>query len=203
MAQKDVTAAVAALTSDLQIAFKARLLDPGLVTDGATVFPDTGVLGTPVPSVDPATLVGQEIATFDLSADGDSGTVIAVKTAPCRRSPRSGWRGAWSPATSSWPAPVQVKPTRPSSARARSLPGRRPTARQVAVLDADEVRAAIVVKLRWRRPRRSSRDSVDGTSRSGPTGSHDPHARRPARRADRGTARGRPPPASASPEPAP
>ena len=79
VAQKDVTAAVAALTSDLQIAFKARLVDPGLVTDGATVFPDTGVLGTPVPSVDPATLVGKEIATFDLSATA-SGTVTAVKT---------------------------------------------------------------------------------------------------------------------------
>jgi len=77
--EKDVTAAVTGLTADLQAKFTARLADPSLVADGATVFPSTGTLGPATPSVDPASLVGQELATFDLTATA-SGTVTAVKT---------------------------------------------------------------------------------------------------------------------------
>jgi len=142
VAQKDVTAAVAALTSDLQIAFKARLVDPGLVTDGATVFPDTGVLGTPVPSVDPATLVGKEIATFDLSATA-SGTVTAVRTDAVQTVAEQRLAGSVEPGYQLVTGSGQVK-TDPAVVNAGSVSF--PvvaTARQVAVLDADRIRAAI------------------------------------------------------------
>lgn len=79
--QEDVDKAVAALTDQLTAAFNERLDDPDLPGDTATVFPETKALGAPVFGVDPATLVGQEVETFELAATG-SGTVVAVDTDP-------------------------------------------------------------------------------------------------------------------------
>lgn len=82
--QADVDAAVADLTARLVAAFADRLDDPELLPgDTATVFPETQTLGEPVFGVDPASLVGQETATFDLGATSQ-GTVVAVDTAPVR-----------------------------------------------------------------------------------------------------------------------
>jgi hypothetical protein len=79
--QEDVDKATAALTERLTAAFEERLVDPSLPGDAATVFPETKVLGAPVYAVDPATLVGQEVETFELAATA-SGTVVAVDTSP-------------------------------------------------------------------------------------------------------------------------
>ncbi len=57
------------------------MADPSLASNGATVFPATGVLGPTTPTVDPATLVGQEVATFDLGLSA-TGTVVAADSAP-------------------------------------------------------------------------------------------------------------------------
>jgi len=81
--QEDVDGAVAALNASLQEAFAEAIVDPSLVTGGATVFPATGQLGPSTPNADPATFVGQEVATFDLSLSA-SGTVIAADTAPLK-----------------------------------------------------------------------------------------------------------------------
>lgn len=78
--QKDIDAAVAQLGADLQAAFAERMTDPSLAPDGSTLFPETGVLGAPEYTVDPASLLDQEIETFDLGASA-SGTVRAVDTA--------------------------------------------------------------------------------------------------------------------------
>jgi hypothetical protein len=78
---EDVDKATAALTDQLDAAFEERLADPNLPGDEATVFPETKALGTPVFGVEPGTLVGQEVETFDLSAT-NSGTVVAVDTSP-------------------------------------------------------------------------------------------------------------------------
>ncbi len=79
--RKDVEAAVATLTERLTMAFDDRLDDPDLTGSASTAFPETGVLAAPVFSVDPETLVGQEVESFDLAATA-SGTVTAVDTAP-------------------------------------------------------------------------------------------------------------------------
>jgi hypothetical protein len=79
--QEDVDAAVAALGTDLTTAFTEALDDPDLSGSEATVFPETAVLGAPTYSVDPTTLVGQEVETYDLGASA-VGTVIAVDAAP-------------------------------------------------------------------------------------------------------------------------
>jgi len=79
--QADVDAAVEALRAQLAREFEAALGDPPGVPDGATTFPDAAVLGEPVITPDPATLVGQEVASFTLEATA-SGTVLAVDEAP-------------------------------------------------------------------------------------------------------------------------
>ncbi|HEV8402791.1 MAG TPA: baseplate J/gp47 family protein [Candidatus Limnocylindrales bacterium] len=79
--QADVDGALAALDASLHEAFTEAMADPALASGGATVFPETGVLGPTTPSVDPATLVGQEVATFDLGLSAD-GTVVTADSAP-------------------------------------------------------------------------------------------------------------------------
>jgi hypothetical protein len=73
----DVNAATKAIDAKLASGFAERVADPSLVADGTTVFPDTAALGEATYSVDPATLLGKEIETFDLGATA-TGTVLAV-----------------------------------------------------------------------------------------------------------------------------
>ncbi len=77
VAQADLDKAMAALQTQLTTEFAARVADPALAVDGTTVFPETAVLGEPTFSVDPASLLGDEVATFDLGASAN-GTVLAV-----------------------------------------------------------------------------------------------------------------------------
>jgi hypothetical protein len=79
--QADVDAAIDQLTTALDVAFQARLADPTIAASGATVFNDTAVLGEATPTVDPATLVDQEVATFELELAA-TGTVVTVNSAP-------------------------------------------------------------------------------------------------------------------------
>ncbi len=78
---KDVDDALARLDASLRAAFAQALVDPSLAAGGATVFPSTGTLGPTTPTVPPLSLVGQEVATFDLGLSA-TGTVIAADTAP-------------------------------------------------------------------------------------------------------------------------
>ncbi len=77
VSKKDVDAALATLEEDLQAEFQAALEDPAGVPAGATLFPETAVLGESAPSVDPASLVNQEVESFTLGLTAD-GTVLAV-----------------------------------------------------------------------------------------------------------------------------
>ena len=79
--QEDVDAAVAALNASLQEAFQEAMADPAQSAGGATVFPATGQLSEPVPTVSPETLVGQEVATFALGLSA-TGTFVTVDSAP-------------------------------------------------------------------------------------------------------------------------
>ncbi|MDQ2964911.1 MAG: baseplate J/gp47 family protein, partial [Chloroflexota bacterium] len=81
IAQADVDAAIEQLTLQLGTDFDAILADPSRTPGGLTLFLETRSIAAPVPSIDPATLVGQELATFDLTLNS-TGTVIAVDTTP-------------------------------------------------------------------------------------------------------------------------
>ena len=72
---------MAALDASLNVAFTEALASPSLASGGATVFPATGVLGKTTPTLDPTTLVGQEIPTFDLGLSA-TGTVVTADTTP-------------------------------------------------------------------------------------------------------------------------
>ena len=79
--QEDVDAAMVALQAKLADAFQAALAGGAGAPANATVFAETAELGDSTPTVDPATLVGKEVATFDLELTA-SGTVIAVDASP-------------------------------------------------------------------------------------------------------------------------
>ena len=81
IAQADVDAALEALRPQLDEAFAAAVDGGAGAPQGATPFPETAVLGEPAPTVDPATLLGQEIETFELGLRA-TGTVIAVDDSP-------------------------------------------------------------------------------------------------------------------------
>jgi hypothetical protein len=75
--EKDIEAATTALQAALDERFTAAVADPALSADGTTVFPDTADLGAVSYTVDPASLLDQEVETFELGARA-TGTVLAV-----------------------------------------------------------------------------------------------------------------------------
>ena len=81
VSKKDVDVALATLEEDLQAQYQAALENPEGVPAGATVFPETAVLGEPVPTVDPKSLINKEVETFTLGLTAN-GTVLAVDASP-------------------------------------------------------------------------------------------------------------------------
>jgi hypothetical protein len=75
--QADIDAATKAVQDQLRQDFDAKVADPALTSGGSTVFAGTATLGAITFSVDPKTLLGKEVATFDLGVSA-SGTVLAV-----------------------------------------------------------------------------------------------------------------------------
>jgi hypothetical protein len=96
VSKKDVDAALATLEEDLQAEFQAALEDPVGVPAGATLFPETAVLGESAPSVDPASLVNQEVESFTLGLTAE-GTVLAVDSSPVEAIAESALRDAVKP----------------------------------------------------------------------------------------------------------
>ncbi len=81
VSQKDVDAALATLQADLEAQFEVDVEDPPDLPSGTAVFPETGRLGEATPTVDSASLVGQEVETFTLGLTA-TGTVLAVDSSP-------------------------------------------------------------------------------------------------------------------------
>jgi hypothetical protein len=82
--QKDIDRALADLHTKLADAFAADVAAGADAPAGTTLFPETAAIGEAMPTVDPATLLGQEVATFDLGLGAD-GTVIAVDASPVEK----------------------------------------------------------------------------------------------------------------------
>ena len=81
VSQADLDAAAAALQKKVDAAFATAVQEGTGAPAGTTVFPETALLGPSTPSVDPATLLGQEVETFDLGMTA-AGTVLAVDSSP-------------------------------------------------------------------------------------------------------------------------
>ena len=91
--QADVDAALVSLNATLEADLKTQVEDPALAPAGTTVFPETAILGPTTPTVDPASLVGTEAATFDLGLSA-TGTVIAVDEGPVKAIAATHLRGS-------------------------------------------------------------------------------------------------------------
>ncbi len=79
--EKDVAAATAVLTKQLDEQLAAVAPSPPGTPAGAIAYPETARRSEPVPSVPAADLVGQEVATFDLTLTAD-GSVVAADPTP-------------------------------------------------------------------------------------------------------------------------
>jgi hypothetical protein len=77
VAQKDIDRATVTLTQRLNSDLAAVLANPASVLPDVTAFPETKTLTRPVPTVDPATLLGKAMTTFTygLTATGGVTTV--------------------------------------------------------------------------------------------------------------------------------
>ena len=143
VAQEDVDGALEQLQTALTAAFDARLADPSIAPEGATVFADTATLGDTTPTVDPVTLVGQEVETFEIGLSA-AGTVLSVDPAPVtaiadelfRATVEAGHQLVGGSILVDVGAPVVSGQTVAFSATA--------TGQQVAVLDVDQLRALVI-----------------------------------------------------------
>ena len=79
--QSDVDFALSSLDDELAAAFEAQVASPPGVPAGTTLFPGTRLLGAVTPSTDPTSLVGSEVAQFDLGLTAQ-GAVLGVDRGP-------------------------------------------------------------------------------------------------------------------------
>jgi Baseplate J-like protein len=143
--QADVDAAQATLSSTLTTSFQDRLDDPDLVAEGITVFPETAALGTPAFSDDADTLVGQEVESFDLGASA-TGTVTTVDSAPVRVIAEARLDASVDPGHQLVDGSSRIDEAPAVVEGATITYPVVATARQVAILDPAEIKAAILGK---------------------------------------------------------
>jgi hypothetical protein len=83
VSQAEVNAAVKALQTELATQFQTSIDAGAGAPPNATLFPTTAALGPTTSIPEPASLVGQEVPTFNLGLSAN-GTVIAVDATPVR-----------------------------------------------------------------------------------------------------------------------
>ena len=140
--QKDVNAAVAALTGQLDAELASTAAEPPDLPAGSTAVPETASRTDPVPTVDPATLVDQDVAEFDLGL-GSTASILAYAPADVRALAASAVGGVVPAGYDLLPDSVAVE-LAPATAQdgIAVVPA---TARALAVrrVDAAEVRAMV------------------------------------------------------------
>ena len=77
ISQKDIDAALASLTSQIDAELEQIVTEPGQILPDLTVFPDTKSRTTGVPAPDPKTLLNDQVESFSLSMTA-TGTITAV-----------------------------------------------------------------------------------------------------------------------------
>lgn len=145
VAQEDVDGAVDQLTKALATNFQTRLADPTIAPPGATVFKETAALGDPTPTVDPATLVGQEVASFELGMRA-MGTVVTVDPAPVSAIADELLRAGVEPGHELVANSIDIVVGAPVVAGQSVSFSATATGQEVAVLDAGELRALVLGK---------------------------------------------------------
>jgi hypothetical protein len=108
VSQADVNKALASLNTQLSADFDAKVQAALGVPAGTTLFPQTKALGTVTPSVDPKTLVGQTVATFDLALTA-AGTVVGVDASPVKTVAEARLRSRVDPGSTLDPASITIE----------------------------------------------------------------------------------------------
>jgi hypothetical protein len=143
--QADIDAALKSLATALDAQFQTRLGDPSIVPPGATVFRETATLGKPNPTVDPKTLVNQEVASFDLGVDA-TGSVIAVDPTPVSTIAEQKVRSAVTPGHELVAGSIHVTVGKATvNGQIVTFPATA-TAQQIAILDANSLRSRVLGK---------------------------------------------------------
>lgn len=143
--QADIDAALKQLATSLDAELQARLADPSIAPPGATVFRETATLGESTPTVAPATLVGQELESFDLGLNA-TGTVIAVDPSPISSIAEQKLRATVKADHELVAGSIEVNVgTATVSGQVVSFPATA-SARQVAILDPDALRVLVLGK---------------------------------------------------------
>jgi hypothetical protein len=75
--QADIDGAEASLASKLDASFRSNMAEPAAISAGLELFPGSGHLGEAAFSPDPATLLNQAVASFDLSATSTGTATVA------------------------------------------------------------------------------------------------------------------------------
>jgi hypothetical protein len=145
VSQEDVDGALAQLRTALDQAFQDRLADPSIAAPGATVFAETAKLGEPAPTIDPATLVEQEVESFQLGLTA-SGTVVTVDPAPVSAIAEDLIRAKVEPGHQLVAGSVVVEVGQPVVSGQSVAFDATATASQVAVLDPDELKEMVLGK---------------------------------------------------------
>lgn len=79
--QSDIDAALASLDTTIAGQLDDKIAAADGIPAGTTLFPETRQLGAATPTVDPSTLLDQEVATFDLEVTAQ-GSVLGVDPSP-------------------------------------------------------------------------------------------------------------------------
>ena len=143
--QADVDAALVSLNASLEADLKTQVEDPALAPAGTTVFPETATLGPTTPTVDPASLVGTEAATFDLGLSA-TGTVIAVDEGPVKAIAATHLRGSVAGGSQLVEDSIEIKIGTPVVVGQTIKFPVTASATQVAVLDPAALEAKILGK---------------------------------------------------------
>lgn len=145
VAQEDIDAAVEQLTNALSTEFEARLADSSIATPGATVFTGTASLGAATPTLDPVTLVGQEVESFDLEMTA-TGTVLAVDPAPVRQIAEELLRASVEPGHELVAGSIDVEVGEPVASGQSVAFSATATGDEVAILDPEQLRKLVLGK---------------------------------------------------------
>jgi hypothetical protein len=145
VAQEDVDKAMEQLTAALDAAFQARLADPSIAQPGATVFDTTAKLGEASPSVDPASLVGKEVESFELELSA-TGTVVTVNPAPVSGIAEQLLRARLDPGHQLVANSIDVQVSEPVVSGQTVSFSATATGQEVAILDPDKLREQILGK---------------------------------------------------------
>jgi hypothetical protein len=138
----DVDEALGELSAQLAAQLDERLADPATTPTGTTLFPATRAVGASTPSVDPATLAGQEIGSFDLGLSA-TGEVTAVDETPLEALADGRIRDAVDAAHRLVEGSIEVSVGQPVVDGIAVVFPVSARAEQVRILDADELRTAI------------------------------------------------------------